>query len=96
MKREGFQKLRDSTELTKGEKDYIFDFQYHLAGSFHKALYEAIHRADESNLYRLSLGFPDEVQGFKAWTRGDLYDRASKIAGGDVGFVEPEEVLKPA
>jgi hypothetical protein len=91
MKRDGFQKLRDSKELTKGEKDYIFDFQYHLAGSFHKCLWEAIARADESNLHKLSLGFPDEVQGYLAWTRGDLYDRASRIAGGDVGFVEPEK-----
>lgn len=91
MKREGFQKLRDSTLLTQGEKDYIFDFQYHLAGSFHRALWAAIHNADESNLYKLSLGFPDEVQGFKAWTRGDLYERASKIAGGDVGFLESEK-----
>ncbi len=91
MKREGFLKLRESTELTKGEKDYIFDFQFHMAGSFHKALYEAIARADENNLHRLELGFPDEVQGFLAWTRGDLFDRASRIAGGNVGYIEPEE-----
>lgn len=91
MKRSGFQKLRDSADLTQGEKDYIFDFQYHLAGSFHKALWEAISRADENNLHLLSLGFPNEVQGFLAWTRGDLFDRASRIAGGNLGVIEPEK-----
>lgn len=91
MNQDGFSKLRNSAELTKGEKGYIFDFQFHFAGSFHRALYEAIHRADEENLLRLQAGFPDEVQGFLAWTRGDLYERASRIAGGDVGFVERDK-----
>lgn len=88
MKRSGLQKLRDSTLLTQGEKDYLLDYQYHLAGDFHKALWEAIHRADEENLRRLNLGFPGEVHGFLAWTRGDLFERASRIAGGNVRYIE--------
>lgn len=87
MTRDGFRKIMDSKELTAREKNYIFDWQFHMGGSFSQALWEAIARADENNLYRLGLGFPEEVQGFKAWTRGDLHERASAIAGGDCGII---------
>ncbi len=89
MDHDGLRKIMDSPDLTPGEKKYIFDWQYHHGGHFSHALFAAIARADESNLYKLSLGFPEEVQGFKAWTRGDLHERASKIAGGDCGFITP-------
>lgn len=87
MTRDGLRKIMDSTELSVGEKDYIFNYQYHMGGSFTQALYEAISRADEGNLHKLSLGFATQVQGFLAWTRGDLHERASAIAGGDCGFI---------
>lgn len=90
MNRDGFVKIMDSPELTVGEKLYIKDWQYHLGGSFSTALWQAIGKADESNLLKLALGFPDEVQGFLSWTRGDLYQRANKIAGGDCKVIENE------
>lgn len=80
MTADGLAKIMNSSKLTQGEKKYIFDFQYHHGGSFSTALFEAIARADETNLYRLSKGFPAEVQGFIAWTRGDLHERAEAIA----------------
>lgn len=79
----------ESSELTQGEKDYIFDKQYHHAGHFMNALYEAIGRADENNLYRLRQGFPGAVDAYLAWTRGDLHERASRIAGGTVDYIDP-------
>ncbi len=90
MKIDGLQKIMESTELTQGEKDYIFDKQYHHAGHFMTAIWEAIGRADEFNLGRLHLGFPQEVDAYLAWTRGDLHERASRIAGGTVDYIEPE------
>jgi len=50
-------------------------WQYHLWGGFHTALYGAITRADEGNLMKLGMGFPQEVAGFFNWTRGDLFER---------------------
>lgn len=87
MDRGGLGKIFDSKELTPGEKKYILDWQYHMGGSFSQALFKVIAAADESNLHKLELGFPEEVQGYKAWTRGDLHERASAIAGGDCGFI---------
>lgn len=42
-----------------------------------------ITRADDSNLARLRLGFPAEVDGFLAWNRGDLAKRLR-----DAGVIE--------
>lgn len=54
------------------EEDWIVQWQYGYLGDFRKALFEAICRADETNLYKLNLGFPDEVAGYKkyAYVRG--------------------------
>ena len=57
-----------SEELTP-EEDWIAKWQYGYLGHFHKALFEAICAADEGNLNRLSLGFPDEVEGYRKYTR---------------------------
>jgi len=84
MTREALDKLMESKELTDGEKIYIKDCQFHLGGSFSNALFEAIARADNENLNKLASGFPQEVQGFLAWARGNLHARASKIAGCDL------------
>ncbi len=54
--------------LTSGER-FIFDWQYRMAGGFNTALVEAISRADEDNLDRLSLGFPEEVEAYKNFSR---------------------------
>lgn len=42
----------------------IYQWQYGLMGHFRKALMEAICRADDGNLKRLKLGFPNEVNGY--------------------------------
>ena len=59
---------------TEGEK-FIVEWQFRLLGDFKTALIDAIKLADEGNLDRLELGFPDEVQGFRAWAYGDLGQR---------------------
>ena len=40
-----------------------------MFGDFKKGLIEAICRADETNLYKLSLGFPDEIEGYKNYAQ---------------------------
>ena len=55
-------------KLDKSEK-FIFDWQYRLLGHFRTALIEAICQADDSNLAKLVLGFPDEVRGYINYAR---------------------------
>lgn len=43
--------------------------------SFYEALWEAIAKADETNLEKLERGFPDEVAAFHDWHYGDLADQ---------------------
>ena len=74
--------ILQSDQFTAGEK-WIVQWQFRLLGDFNKALVEAIMRADDNNLQRLRNGFPDEVQGFLAWNRGDLAERL-KEAGLDI------------
>ena len=57
-----------SEELTP-EEDWIAKWQYGYLGHFHSALFKAICVADEGNLDKLSLGFPDEVSGYRKYTR---------------------------
>jgi hypothetical protein len=66
-----------SGEWTEAEKAVV-KWQFRLTGDFFKALWEAICRADEDNLERLSRGFPTEVEGYLAWHRGDLGPRLRK------------------
>jgi hypothetical protein len=47
--------------LTVGES-FVFEWQYRYAGDFKRTLAEAICLADEGNRYKLSKGFPYEVQ----------------------------------
>lgn len=54
--------------LTASEQAVV-EWQYRLAGDFKTALWQAIARADEGNLARLRLGFPDDVAGFLAFSR---------------------------
>lgn len=57
-------------------------WQYHRStmGSFKGTLWDLIVAADNSNLDRIGLGFPTEVQGYKNWTRGDLAQRLRAAA----------------
>ncbi len=67
-------------ELTKGEA-FIVMWQYQLLGDFKTALIHAIMVADESNLEKLRLGFPDEVESYLDYSRVDGWwrDLQSKI-----------------
>ena len=56
--------------LSKGER-FVYDWQFDISGSFNKALAEAISRSENSNLYRLSLGFPEEVEAMIQFMRVD-------------------------
>ena len=49
--------------LTKGER-FIVGWQYHLAGSFMHSLAMAFIAADNINLAKLRLAFPEEVDAF--------------------------------
>ncbi len=44
-------------------------WQYKVYGDFFTALFNAIIRADEGNLFRLGGGYPNEVRAYKRWTR---------------------------
>jgi hypothetical protein len=56
--------------LTK-EEEFIVKWQYRLLGDFKTALIDAIKLADEGNLIKLSLSFPEEVRGYINYTRVD-------------------------
>ena len=51
------------------EEAWIVKWQYQLLDGFDKKLFETIVLADESNLKRLHLGFPDQVNGYLQYTR---------------------------
>lgn len=57
-------------ECTPGEK-FIIEWQYGMLGGFKSALMDAISRADEGNLAKLAIGFPDEVFGFRKFSRDE-------------------------
>jgi len=62
--------LADSTESLEAKA--IVKWQWGLYGDFYTALFSAIKRADDENIERLALGFPIEIRGFLAWSRGTL------------------------
>lgn len=66
--------IMDSPEFTAGEKWVVCYLIGHV-GSFYKTLGVAIATADDFNRDRLALGFPIEVQGWHAWSQGDLAKR---------------------
>ena len=62
----------DESNLTAGEV-MLVKWQYNMLVDFYKALFEAIARADGVNLYKLSLGFPEEVLAFKRFSYEEGY-----------------------
>lgn len=54
---------RDVFESLTASEKFVFEWQYRMAGGFHKALAEAFCRADEENFIKLSIGFPAEGYG---------------------------------
>jgi len=71
-----------SDEWTVAEK-WIIKWQFGLLGDFRRELFNAIAQADDKNIELLALGFPDEVAGYKAWTRGNL---GSKLRDAGLGI----------
>ncbi len=60
--------MNDLKELNKGER-FIVEWQYNVLGSFGMALADAMSRADEPNLNKLSAGYPEEVEAYRNYTR---------------------------
>ena len=71
-----------SPEWSVGEKSVV-KWQFRLHGNFRTALWVAIIKADENNIARIKRGFPDEVEGYRAWSCGDLATRL-RDAGLDI------------
>ncbi len=70
-----FDKLDDS-------EIFIVKWQYRMLGDFGKALIEAIMRADDGNLEKLDLGFPDEVRGYIKYARLPGWWTMAKLKAG--------------
>ena len=67
--------------LTDGER-FIVEWQFSFAGGFKTALADAIRRADEYHLNLLSLGFPDEVEAYRNYSRlPGWWEEVQKRAG---------------
>lgn len=49
-------------------EEIICKWQHRMMGDFRTALMKTIALADESNLQRLSLSFPDEVEAFRLYS----------------------------
>lgn len=64
----------ESPDWSDAEK-WVIKWQFRLLGDFQTALAEAIARADDNNLRLIAFGFPNQVEGFLSWNRGDLADR---------------------
>ena len=68
-----------SGQWTASEKELV-KWQFGLLGGFRSALWDALARADDSNLERMARAFPDEVAALSAWRTGDLA-RRMRVAG---------------
>ena len=74
------------SEGLTSEEDWIAKWQYGYLGHFHSALFDAICAADEGNLDRLSLGFPDEVEGYRKYTQqAGWWKKVQKKIGKEAG-----------
>jgi len=58
---------------------YNRTFHGALLGGFYAAFFEAANRADAQNFRRLSMGFPDEIDGMRAWRHGDLAEKVRRF-----------------
>ena len=56
--------------LSEGER-HLCEWQFGMTGHFFTALFAAMTHADETNLNRLSLAFPDEVNAFRRYKKED-------------------------
>ena len=67
-----------SDQLSESEK-WVVKWQLGLLGDFQEALAVAITRADDNNLMALSLGFPEQVAGLRAWRQGGLAEKLRRM-----------------
>lgn len=58
--------------------DKYLEWQFHITEGFYSHLFEAISRADEENLAKFALGFPQEVEAYKTFTRTGAESFAGK------------------
>ena len=63
----------------------VIEYLFGKTGDFRRCLYDAIFRADIANLGKLALGFPEEVEGWRLWSRGDLAERLKADGATDLG-----------
>ena len=70
--------ILNSDEYSDGEKD-VLKWQFKFLGHFKTALFDCIKRADENNLDKLEMGFPEQVKAFRAWAFGEPYSLSQKF-----------------
>ena len=72
--------------LDRGEAELV-KWMYRQQDHFHTALWMAITRADEDNLMALSMGYPEDVEAYVAYSREEGYWKSvQKKAGLEVGL----------
>ena len=86
LKYEAIRRVFVSDELNKSEKmvlEWYLDSRDAGArlGGFFTKVFDAMGSADPINIERFRQGFPEEVEAFLAWTRGNLSNRVNDIAG---------------
>jgi len=58
--------------LNEGEKR-LFEFMNNMSGSFYNHLFQAMFKADRTNLSKLELSFPEEVKAVKRYQNENGY-----------------------
>lgn len=58
--------------LDDGELE-LYWWQYNKLGSFKKALFDAISKADTNNLRKLSIGYPLQVEAYRKYINDPGY-----------------------
>lgn len=71
-------------KLNEGEK-HLYDYYFGMSGSFYKALFDTITVADNDNLAKLQLAFPDEVGAYKSYSRVEGYWETLQVRYKTVG-----------
>ena len=73
--------------------DRYLAFQYDKSGDFFRGLFQAITFADSSNMKKLALGFPEEVEAYKTWTRIGVEEFLKKVSP-DLGDLRKQFMLE--
>ena len=69
------------------EEQAIIEWQYHMMGSFRKAIMEAICLADETNLEKLRRCFPDEVGGYIRYSQQPNWWKEAQTKADELGII---------